>query len=555
MKKLFFLITAIVFGIATFLISCSKDKNFGDLIAPSALEASFEVQGANDANPHGDGTGFVNFTVTAKNATTFRIDFGDGRHEMSPSGKFRHQYTKVGTNTYTAVISAVGIGGLMTSVQKEISVLSTFSDVEAENLLAGANVGDSKTWYWASDMEGFAGLGPQEANNGNGEFAYAAWWNASANDASRTCMYANSFIFKRTDSGITFEQTANEVFIPGAYGTDVLGLEKDRCYGTDVVKSIKGVKNVSFFPSSSKAAKEGKYNNKPYRGTAFEISDNGMMGWWVGASTYDIISVTNTTLIVRIMQPNSQYAWYHIFTSSKPGANSNKPTFDKLVWQDEFDKDGAPDASKWTYDLGNGQWGWGNNEKQSYTDKADNVIVKNGVLKITAKKEGSGYTSARIKTQGLYEFTYGKVEIRAKLPSKAGTWPALWMLGSSIINQAWPKCGEIDMMEQTGTNKKEVLGALHWLNAANNQHAEYSLRTNVDNTAEYHVYSMEWNKDFIHLFIDGKQFYEIINKNELPFNSKFFLIMNVALGGTLGGNIPADFTEDSMEVDYIRVYQ
>lgn len=125
----------------------------------------------------------------------------------------------------------------------------------------------------------------------------------------------------------------------------------------------------------------------------------------------------------------------------------------KLIWSDEFNLDGAPDATKWAYDIGTGDWGWGNNEAQYYTSRADNVKVQNGVLKIIAQREnysGSNYTSARIKTQGKFTFKYGRVEMRAKLPSGGGTWPALWMLGNNITTAGWPACGEIDIMEHLG---------------------------------------------------------------------------------------------------------
>ena len=133
----------------------------------------------------------------------------------------------------------------------------------------------------------------------------------------------------------------------------------------------------------------------------------------------------------------------------------------KAIWADEFNVDGAPDATKWAYDLGTGDWGWGNNEAQYYTNRADNVKVLNGKLIITPIKEsylGSNYTSARIKTQGKFSFKYGKVEIKAKLPVGGGTWPALWMLGNNITTASWPACGEIDIMEHVGNTQNKIYG-------------------------------------------------------------------------------------------------
>lgn len=231
---------------------------------------------------------------------------------------------------------------------------------------------------------------------------------------------------------------------------------------------------------------------------------------------------------------------------------------DPPAWADEFFQDGAPNNENWTYDLGDG--GWGNDEVQTYTNNSSNVKVEDGLLKIIAKANGTGYTSSRLKSQGLYQFTYGRVDIRAKLPSSAGTWPALWMLGSDYTTVGWPRCGEIDIMEQTGWDKNKTLGTLHWYNTASSGHASYGLDKTVStSTTEFHVYSVEWNASSIKILVDDVQFF-VMNSgsssvSSSPFTSDFFLILNVAMGGSLGGDIPANFTEDSMEIDYVRVYQ
>ena len=231
----------------------------------------------------------------------------------------------------------------------------------------------------------------------------------------------------------------------------------------------------------------------------------------------------------------------------------------QTYWSDEFDVNGAPNPAKWTYDLGAG--GWGNNELQTYTNSSENVIVENGVLKIKAKTDGSsGYTSARIKTQGLFDFTYGRVEVKAKLPASEGTWPAIWMLGSNFTSVGWPACGEVDIMEQTGWDKNKVLATCHWLNTSNSTNASYSLETSISNaTSQYHIYALEWNASTIKMFVDGTQYYVIDISNSgipnSPFHQDFFLILNVAMGGTLGGTVPTNFTESVMEIDYVRVYQ
>lgn len=232
----------------------------------------------------------------------------------------------------------------------------------------------------------------------------------------------------------------------------------------------------------------------------------------------------------------------------------------QLVWSDEFDVDGAPNSDKWTFNLGDGcpdLCGWGNGESQYYTDRSENVEVKDGVLKIKAKKEAyqsAQYTSARLLTKGKFGFTYGKMEVRAKLPGAQGTWPAIWLLGANIDTVGWPACGEIDVMEQKGDTKNSVLGTCHWL--ANGSNASYGLETSISNAStQFHLYSMEWTENHIKIFLDNVEFYEIVLNETLPFDKDFFIILNIAMGGTLGGTIDPGFTEDTMEIDYIRVYQ
>lgn len=225
------------------------------------------------------------------------------------------------------------------------------------------------------------------------------------------------------------------------------------------------------------------------------------------------------------------------------------------VWSDEFNINGVPDPSKWTYDLGAG--GWGNSELQYYTNRPSNVIVQNGVLKITAIKEsysGSNYTSARIKSQGLYSFTYGRVEISAKLPSSVGTWPALWMLGSNITNTAWPACGEMDIMEQKGNELNKIYGTVHYPGHSGGGGIGNTL-TIANSSTQFHKYTLDWSAVAIKMYVDKVLYLTVPNTSSLPFNQNFFFILNVAMGGTFGGNIDPAFTSDSMEVDYIRVYK
>ncbi len=250
-----------------------------------------------------------------------------------------------------------------------------------------------------------------------------------------------------------------------------------------------------------------------------------------------------------------------------PGGNTPvvpDENFDELVWSDEFEVNGSPDSEKWTYDLGDGcpdLCGWGNQEKQYYTDRVENVKVEDGLLKITALKEsfeGSNYTSTRLLTQGKYEFTYGRLEVKAKLPGSGGTWPAIWMLGSNISSRGWPACGEIDIMEQTGDDKRDISSALHTPSSSGNTMNKGNQTIN-DATDEFHVYTVEWKRKSIVFSVDGIVHYSYGPSNQTdsnwPFYADQFIILNVAMGGTLGGNIPNDFDQSSMEIDYVRVYQ
>ena len=536
---------------------CQENNyEFGEVVAPSNIVITAEILGADDNNPHGDGSGTVNFTTNADSASSY-VYYFDGIAQASPSGILSKRFSKVGVNTYTIVVKANGTAGLTSSKSIEIEVYSSFSDVEAENFLSGANIGDSKKWYWQADVDVHVGLGPVTDDYGNGEFAYEAWWNGiKAWDSEKSCMYDNEFVFTRTANGLTFEQTVGPAFVPGAYAGD-LGVSGDQCHDETVATSMFGVKTVSFGPSTSKAATEGSYNNIPYRGTTFEISDGGFMGWLVGSGTYDIISISNDELLVRIIQKGDGFAWYHKFTSTKPveGAGGASYTYNNLVWEDDFNTDGAADPTKWTYDLGAG--GWGNQELQTYTSDSENAKVEGGSLIITAKADGNGgYTSARLKSQGLYKFKYGRVEVKAKLPAAAGTWPAIWMLGSNFPVVGWPHCGEIDIMEQRGDDKDTSLGTCHWFNTPGNNNAKYGETTPVSNAStEFHLYTVEWTEESIKIFLDDVPFYELTNKNTLPFNEDFFLIFNLAMGGTDGGTVDPAFTEDTMEIDYVKVFQ
>ncbi|UGU15743.1 beta-1,3-glucanase family protein [Sinomicrobium kalidii] len=227
----------------------------------------------------------------------------------------------------------------------------------------------------------------------------------------------------------------------------------------------------------------------------------------------------------------------------------------QLVWQDEFNGSIGPD---WVFETGNGNSGWGNNELQYY--RQQNASVQNDQLVITARRESVGgfnYTSARMKTQGLKSFKYGKIEARIALPSATGLWPAFWMLGNNITSVGWPACGEIDVMEHINTSPN-IHGTMHWEDH-NASYANYGGDTPADVTA-YHVYSVEWDENYIRWFLDGQQYHEADISNGIngthEFHENFFLLLNMAVGGNWPGfEVDNSAFPANMYVDYVRVYQ
>ncbi|CCH01457.1 glycoside hydrolase family 16 [Fibrella aestuarina BUZ 2] len=248
-----------------------------------------------------------------------------------------------------------------------------------------------------------------------------------------------------------------------------------------------------------------------------------------------------------------------------PGTPPTPPAR-KLVWADEFDKDGLPDPAKWGYDVGGN--GWGNNELQYYTRaRAENARVEKGNLIIEAIKEpyeGKAYSSARLLTQNTATWTYGRVEVRAKLPAGRGTWPAIWMLGKNIATAGWPLCGELDIMEHVGYDQDVIHGTAHTQAYNHVKGTQKEGKTTIATaTSDFHVYAIDWTADTIAFSVDNQPYYSV-SKSALgsqpaqwPFDQPFFLILNVAVGGNWGGAKGVDETiwPRRMEVDYVRVYQ
>ena len=234
----------------------------------------------------------------------------------------------------------------------------------------------------------------------------------------------------------------------------------------------------------------------------------------------------------------------------------------ELVWQDEFNTPGAPDAAKWTYDIGNGpnNDGWGNAELQSYTSRAENIVIADGNLKITAIKNGNSFTSARIKTQGLFEQGYGRIEASIKLPYGPGIWPAFWMVGNDVNTKGWPQCGEIDIMEGRGQEPNIIHGTVHGpgYSAGAAITASYGLQ-NARFDTDYHLFAVEWTENCIDFYVDDVLYSRITPEKvtgNWVYDHPFFIILNVAVGGNYVG-WPTTSTPfpQTMYVDYVKVYK
>ncbi|MGM0374967.1 MAG: family 16 glycosylhydrolase [Chloroflexota bacterium] len=231
----------------------------------------------------------------------------------------------------------------------------------------------------------------------------------------------------------------------------------------------------------------------------------------------------------------------------------------ELVWQDEFDLSYL-DTENWIYDTGAG--GWGNEELQFYTNSSKNVRTQEGMLIIEARQEnhhGNDYTSARIKTQTLHSWTYGRIEARMKLPTGQGIWPAFWMLGEDFPSAGWPDCGEIDIMENIG-DPWTIYGTVHGPGYSGGNGIGSSATTSGDPLNEaFHTYAIEWQPDEIRWYLDGIEYHTVTNADvpgKWVFDHPFFIILNLAVGGEWPG-YPDQTTQfpQQLVVDYVRVYR
>lgn len=239
-----------------------------------------------------------------------------------------------------------------------------------------------------------------------------------------------------------------------------------------------------------------------------------------------------------------------------------------MVWSDEFNYHGEPDTLLWNYDIGDGcpfVCGWGNNELQYYTKDHNNVRVEKGNLIIEAHQEpksGKEFTSARIISKNKGDWKYGKIEVRAKLPQGIGTWPAIWMLPTENKYGNWPSSGEIDIMEHLGFQPDSIYGTVH---TEDFNHLKGTQRGGCvftpSSESEFHIYTIDWQSDKINWYVDNIKYQSFPNTgggpSEWPFNQKFHLLMNLAIGGNWGGQkgVAQDIWPQQLLVDYVRIYQ
>lgn len=541
------------------LIGCQEDDfSFGEISAPTNLTIDFDIEGQSTDFPNGDGSGLVTFTASAENAISYKYIFSDGTNQLSPTGTFLKRFSQNGVFSYEVTVIASGRGGVATSKTINVTVFSDFSDDDAVQFLTG---GTSKNWYFAANEAAHLGVGPN--SNDATQNYFPLWYGAApfekAGSPNSICLYENEMVFSLENGQIKFEQNnGGRTFFNVAFQSVTGGTaNEDFCYDYNTG----GQKTVQLSPSNSFVVQNGVPNQT--RGTQMDFSDGGFMGYYIGTTTYEIMSITDNRMVVRAVAGNDAgLAWYHTLTTvpyaEQVSGGGGDVDFTNLVWSDEFDTN-TLNTNNWSYDIGVGDNGWGNGEAQFYTDAPSNVTVSNGNLVITAKAEtfgGRNYTSARLKSENKFEFTYGKVEVRAKLPEGSGTWPAIWLLGANYDQPGftWPACGEIDIMEHKGNEPNVIHGTLHYPgNSAGNANGT---TVNVPNvSSEFKVYSVIWSEASIRFFVDGQLFKTFANNTAVPFNHDFFIILNVAMGGTFGGNIAPGFSQSAMEIDYVRVYQ
>ena len=521
MKKNLILICAVCIA---FMYGCQDDEaSFGDITTPSNLDVVVTVAS--------DLSGNVTVVPTADNVNNFQVLFQEDADPVIVSesgGTASFRYTQPGQYSEIITVIAYGTGGASSSqsITIDLDVRLDIDPVLLEALVGASTGASTKKWIWDAGNAGHFGVGDPEESFPN-------FFSAAPNQIN-ACMY---------DDVLTFSHDGTGTF---TYNVETQG-----------ASFMNWAEVKRFFPEANPIQFEDECRDLSTqiatdRDTNFVIVTdadtnastidvvNSTLSYWSGAMAYDIIELTENKLVVRgIQEPfdptGAPLAWYHTFVPAQgvtddfcddggatgaTGSGNN----DVLVWADEFDVDGPPCDANWQYDLGTGSGGWGNGEQQYYTDRPENVIVEGGVLKITAKAEtfeGSSYTSARLKSENKYEFQYGRIEFRAKLPKGGGTWPALWTLGADYQTNTWPAAGEMDVMEHVGNQQNKIFSTVHFPgNSGGNAIGDEIDIPNV--SEEFHIYELLWTAEDLRFSVDGELHFTFENDASLPFNKDFF---------------------------------
>ena len=520
------------------LLSCSGSSNEEggsdsidpvDII-PSNLSLSIEIVGSNSDQPNGDGTGVVKFTANATNAVSYSFRFGTG-DEKTSSGSVEYTYDKQGTSTYNVKVLAYSSTSNFISIDKSLTIyVRPDSDQTLLELLAGSS---SKAWKINAAQDA-------HFSNGVADKKYSTYWEAYAFSKANSGFYDDEYIFN-VDG--TYKHKTNEtIFGKAGHLINDFGSTSQSTNSSGEIENYP----LDDYQTTFVAKKDGDLNK-------LEINGKGFVGFYVGEHNYTIECYDTENIYLRSLD-DQDIAWYVWLTSSTVSDQDPKDQFSNLIWSDEFDVDGALDSKKWVHEVGDS---WYNNEVQSYTSRLDNSKVEDGKLKIIAKKEsynGNNYTSARIISNTKKDFTYGRVDIKAKIPGKKGAWPALWLLGSNFKSVTWPACGEIDILEAAQSNNFKVQSTVHHPDNYGEGDSHISDDYN-DITEVFHIYSLVWTKQALTFYVDDKPHHIVGNSCVLPFNWNQFIILNVAMGGNMGGEIATDFVSDTMEIDYVRIYQ
>lgn len=522
-------------------MACQEDEpGLTTLLVPTNLSITTDIAS--------DQSGNVSVTVTADNALNIHVIFKENNEPVvvRPGEPATFRYTQSGQYSQIITVVAYGAGGTASSETISIDLdVRLLIDPSILQKLAGDG---TKRWVWNKEETGHWGADAAFNDQNDGFQAPPNSINPCAYDDVLVFSYdANDIYSYQLETGANDETLIGwadvQYFFPNATPQQFV----DECHDISTSNST-AVRTIDTDTSFLVVEEDGEFY--------LEV-ENSTLSFWSGATRYKILELTDDFLSVRgDHQPlleSIEIAYYHQFRPEDYDPDAAfESQFNTLFWSEEFDVAGAPNPAVWNYDLGDLGV---NNEEQIYTDDPSNIIVENDLLKITAIADGSGgYTSARIQTLDNFEFQYGRVEIRAKLPTGGGTWPALWMLGGDLLTNPWPAAGEIDIMEHVGNNQDVILGSTHDPNnfAGNAR----SLTTTLPGASDdFHLYGIEWTAGEITFLIDNEPYGTLENNGSLPFNKDFFLILNVAMGGDLGGAIDPTFTQSTMEVDYIRVYQ